>query len=428
MRRLFIGGSLCLLLFSCHQSPKKLISSVFIDSLVSNYAPSANTIAADSNLVFWQKRLYSDPENFVNGPEYAIALQSAFRLHGNIYDLLKADSLVRCSNEANQYKEPGLFRSLASLALLQHKFREADTLLQKAIAIDGKSYANTFLDFDIAFEDGQLVRAKELLNSLKNGNKYGYLFRRSKYEHYDGELDTAIACMLGAAKESAGNKYLEQSALSNAADLYIHKGDLATARSLYIQCIKNDASDLHSITGLGWIALVNDKNDSLATKVFQFVQAHTKAPDPLLKLEQAAEAGTDSSLIVRYAQSFVQAATNPVYGRMYNKYLIDIYTTVLHQPAKALALAEEELNNRPTPQVYAWLAWSLFCNNEKEKASNIFTEYVSGKPLEGPELYYMGKLMQGLNKGYNAEQFFKAAYKNRYDLSPAKAEELEKMM
>jgi len=37
----------------------------------------------------------------------------------------------------------------------------------------------------------------------------------------------------------------------------------------------------------------------------------------------------------------------------------------------------------------------------------------------------MGKLMQGLDKGYNAEQYFKAAYKNRYDLSPAKAMELD---
>ena len=34
--------------------------------------------------------------------------------------------------------------------------------------------------------------------------------------------------------------------------------------------------------------------------------------------------------------------------------------------------------------------------------------------------------MQSLDKGYNAEQYFKAAYKNRYDLSPEQVRDLEK--
>ena len=97
----------------------------------------------------------------------------------------------------------------------------------------------------------------------------------------------------------------------------------------------------------------------------------------------------------------------------------------MNEPGKAVILAEQEINNRPATQVFAWYAWSLFCNNEKEKAYNIFKGYVSGKPLEGLELYYMGKLMKGLDKGYNAQQFFKAAYKNRYDLSPAQIKDLQ---
>jgi len=56
----------------------------------------------------------------------------------------------------------------------------------------------------------------------------------------------------------------------------------------------------------------------------------------------------------------------------------------------------------------------------------MYEKFVSGKPLEGLELYWMGKIMQGLNKGYNANEFFKAAEKNKYDLSPAKIKDLEK--
>jgi hypothetical protein len=51
---------------------------------------------------------------------------------------------------------------------------------------------------------------------------------------------------------------------------------------------------------------------------------------------------------------------------------------------------------------------------------------VSGKPLEGLELYWMGKYMQAQDKDYNAKEFLKAAYKNRYDLSPGMVRELEK--
>ena len=414
-----------LLITNCKNSNKAIVNPSFADSLISHYSPSKAALTADSNLAFWERRMEKQPENFGNGPKYASALSSRFHLHGAIHDLLKADSLMKRSNEANQEKEPDIFRTLSSYAMLQHQFHQADSFLQKALKIDGRSIPNTYLDFDVAFELGQYARAKNLLQSLKKGNSYSYLFRRSKYEHYDGSLDSAISCMIQAAEKADNNKYLRQVALSNAADLNIHKGNLSAAYNLYVQSIKIDAADFHSIMGIGWIALVHDKNDSLAKKIFEFVRNHNQAPDALLKLEQVAEAKGDSVMQKQYAVEFVKQVSDSAYGRMYSKYLIDLYTGILHNPAIAVALAEQEINNRPTPQVYAWYAWSLFCNNETGKAYNIFKGYVSSKPLEGLELYYMGKMMQGLSKGYNAQQFFKAAYKNRYDLSPGKVKDLQ---
>jgi hypothetical protein len=37
----------------------------------------------------------------------------------------------------------------------------------------------------------------------------------------------------------------------------------------------------------------------------------------------------------------------------------------------------------------------------------------------------MGKMMKGLDKAYTAKEFFKAAEKNKYDLTPAMRKELE---
>jgi len=105
-----------------------------------------------------------------------------------------------------------------------------------------------------------------------------------------------------------------------------------------------------------------------------------------------------------------------------------LYTGILWDPSRAEQIAKGELENRATAQTYAWYAWSLFSNNKKKEAYDQFVKHVSGRPLEGLELYWMGKMMQGMNKGYNAEAFFKAAYNNKYDLSPAIFRDLGKQL
>ena len=180
-----IGGILFILFLftACRHSDKAIVNPSFADSLITHYSPSEMARTADSNLAFWERRMEKLPDNFGNGPKYASALSSRFHLYGDIHDLLKADSLFKQSNEANKEQEPGIFRTLASLAMLRHRFQEAGSFLNRAIVIEGRSFPNTFLEFDVSFELGQYLKAKSLLQSLKTGNSYGYLFRRSKYEH-----------------------------------------------------------------------------------------------------------------------------------------------------------------------------------------------------------------------------------------------------
>jgi hypothetical protein len=189
-----------------------------------------------------------------------------------------------------------------------------------------------------------------------------------------------------------------------------------------------NSADFHSLTGLGWIAMVHDKNDSLAERIFAFVRTRNKMPDPLFKLTQMAQVREDSLQEKKWAHAFESMAAKPEYGNMYNKYLIELYTGILNDPARAEQLSNQELKNRATPQTYAWYAWSLYSNNKKKEAYNQFEKNVSGRPLEGLELYWMGKMMQGMNKGYNAQAFYKAAYINKYDLSPAILRDLEKQL
>ena len=352
-------------------------------------------------------------------------LAARFALKGNIQDLKSADSILRVIAKTYNYKETTPYTSLVPRLISQHKFNEADTFLNKAKQIGIKAYDDAALSFDVNFELGRYVLAAENLNKIRDKNDYGYQFRLSKMEHYKGNLDSATSAMLNAASLAGNNPSLVAAALSNAGDLYLHAGELEDAYKLYGKSIANYSSDLHSIMGIGWIALVHDKDESLAKKIFLFVSAKTQAPDAILKLSQAGELNNDSASMKKYAQQFADITINPLYGTMNNKYLVELYTGILNDPAKAEAVAQNEIANRQTPQTYAWYVWCLYFNNKKDEAYKVYEANVSGKPLEGIELYWMGKFMKGLGKGYNANEFFKAANKNKYDLSPSMMKDLE---
>jgi hypothetical protein len=421
--RLFIYCLAVLALSSCNQN-KPVVNESFIDSLINHYTPSVTAITNEKDLAFWKSRVETMPESLPDLEKYSSALATRFHVYGDINDLGKADSIMQTI--VLRFKDPGPYLSLAGYKMLQHQFAEAKKCIDTVVEMKAEKYAAQMMLFDADFELGDLYHASLILRNSYSPGEYAYNFRQSKLDHNRGELENSIRYMLRAAELSGSSSYLRTAALSNAADLYVHDGDLKKAAELYRQCIQYNSSDFHSIIGLGWIALVHDKNEKLANKIFSFVMGKIKSPDPLLKLSQAVEL-TDRNLSKKYALEFIRHASQPVYGNMYNKYLIQLYTGVLNDPASGLTTAQKEIKNRTTSQTYAWLAWCLFKNGRGEEAYTIYQNHVSGKALEALELYWMGKMMKGLGKGYNAQQFFKAAERNKYDLSVEERRDLERL-
>jgi len=425
LKQLIFGIAIIYLLGACNNEKRQIVRNDLMDSLISSYAESGLAKSNDSVLQFWKNRINPRLPGLVSESKYAATLSMRYRLFGNIADLKRADSVIRKVDFNYNHREAHTYLTLVAYSIMQHRFKEAEFYLQKAKELGLKKYDLLTTSFDVDFELGKYYKAENELKQFKSSNDYNYYYRRSKMDHLNGLLDSSIHAMLKAAILDENSDYLKQVALASAADLNIHAAKMQKAADLYLQCIRLNNSDFHSILGLGWIALVHDKNDSLAERIFQFVRSKNKLPDPLFKLTQMANARGDVKLERKYAQEFELDATDSVYGNMYNKYMIELYTGILNDPAKAEMISRRELDNRATPQTYSWYAWSLYSNNKKQEAYAIYQQYVSGKPLEGLELYWMGKLMQGLNKGYNADQFFKAAYTNKYDLSPGIVKDLE---
>ena len=428
MKQTITGIAIALLFASCNNHKKIIVSAAFVDSLITNYTQPGIYKANETDLQFWKNRVNPKNPGLVNELKYASTLVQRFHLSGDINDVITADSILYIADKAFAHKEPAPDMALVRNGILQHRFTEADSLLDEAKKNEVKRYESIATSFDVDFELGRYQLAEAELKKITDYKDYGFNFRLARLAHYKGEVDSAIAAMHRAAEIADKNIALKQAALSNEADLNLHSGNLQRANDLYMESIHLSVADLHSIMGLGWIALVHDKNDSLAEKIFCFVHSKTKAPDVLFKLAQVADARGNSAMQKIYASEFATTVTAPVYGNMYNKYVIELYTGILNDPAKAETIAKRDLLNRATPQTYAWYVWTLFMNNKTAEADKIYQQYVSGKPLEGLELYWMGKFMQAQKKGYNAQQFFKAANKNRYDLSPAMVSDLEKAL
>jgi hypothetical protein len=414
---------LSLLLAACSHN-STLVDKTYVDSLTQHYTLPRQVADNKTDMQFWKSRINAKLPGQVNESRYAGTLVARFHQFGDIADVKAAEAIYRGINKTYNSKLASPFVALTSSAMLQHHFAAADTLLQTAKKLGVEGFTDNTLSFDVNFELGHYTEAAVYLRKLASQKDYSYYFRRSKYDHYSAVIDSAIANMSRAANLAKSAPYLRGIALSNAADLYIHAGNLEKAAGLYKACVQLNSADFHSIIGLGWVALVHDKNDTLAERLFKFVQTKNKLPDPIFKLYQMAQGRRDAALEKQYANEFVNKATDTLYGKMYNKYVIEIYTGVLNNPARAELLAKNELSNRATPQTYAWYAYALFKNNKKDEAYRVYQKYISGQPLEGLELYYMGKLMAALGKGYDAQEFFEAADKNKYDLSPAMATDL----
>ncbi len=415
-----------LILSSCNNNRKQIVQAPFVDSIITHFDIGSVKKANETDMQFWRNRV--DPRNpgLVSELKYASCLVKHFHLGGDIHDLLAADSMLHLVNETYRHKEPAPLLALVRNSILQHRFGQADSLLAEAKQAGLKPYESAGASFDVAFEKGNYLLAENELKKIANRNDYGYNFRYAKLAHYKGQLDSAIAAMKRAADAAGNEVYLKQAALSNEADLNLHSGNLQRAFDLYAGSVDLNKADLHSLMGMGWIALVHDHNDSLAERIFRFVQTQSHSPEALYRLVQVAQKKGDDLLQKKYATAFLSVVTQPVYGNMYSRYLIEMYTDILNEPGKARSVAQRELLNRSTPQTYAWYVWTLYNDHRSSEAQDIYEQYVSGRPLEALELYWMGRFMQGLGKGYNAKEYFKAAYRNRYDLSPGMVSDLEK--
>lgn len=409
------------------ESRKNIVAVVFVEHAMKMNNDSLQ-IQSENETRFWRKRIEPGRADYTNRMRYAAALIQRFHITADINDVRKSDSILFKVAETFKSTEAAPYLALCLNAILQHQFFQADSFLTLARKIGIKKYESAAAGFDVNFELGNISFAVSEMKKIENKNDYGYQFRCSKLMHYKGMLDSSISAMKAAYELAASNNVLQQAALSNLGDLYLHNNDAGQAAECYTRCIAKNPSNLHAYIGLARIALLHDDNGLLAEKILLFVADKSKSPEALFNLVAVAQQEMNKNLELLYAKKLVQAVSNVHFGNMYNKYLLQVYTGVLPDAEKAMNITTAELNFRNTPQTQAWYAWALYNQGNKQGALKLFREKISGHPLEALEQYWMGKILKAEGQSGLAMQYFYEAAKSRYDLSPAINLDLDELL
>lgn len=419
MKNLFIP-IICCLLFSCRQQPV-----THPDDYKVYLQPRANASLQhiDEELAFWKQR----PADIISQSKIAGLLTRRFSYSGNIEEVHRADSLYRKVNELNHTSSSGTFRSLAANCITQHRFLQAQQYIDSALALGDDKYLTVLMEFDVAMELGNPYRARKALNSLADKNSFEYLIREAKYkDHVQGDQEAAIVLMERAYDKikDIPNIALYTWLKSNLGDLYGHANHYQRSYACYLDALAKDSSYYHALKGIAWLAFSHDRDVMHAKAILNYLQQQHPVPDYELLLAEIAAYENDSTTQQQHINKFLSLTKNRMYGGMYNKYLFNLAANELNDARECLALAQQEVQNRPTSEAYSWLAWAYYRNGKMQKAMETARWYVENKCFEPGALYYLGMIYRAGNDASKARKYLSEAAGSSYELGPVMSKQI----
>jgi hypothetical protein len=414
-------------LFACNNNKNNIAKATDYEVFLN---PSFQKIQLQKNeaeLKFWNDKLKADTGSFVNMLEVGFNTEAHFKLTGNVNDLSFADSMFNGSLLKLNDKEASIYFALAQNAITQHKFKEAEAYIYKAEKIGADASKINFVKFDINMELGNYLGAELCLKNIdKKETSFDYIIRQAKFDDYKGDAEASIKGMEKALElVKYSNKKSTQSWITtNLADMYGHSGRVEDAYKMYLKSLEIDSANLYALKGIATICYAHDKNVDEAEKIFKFIMTTTDAPDLYLNLAEISEMKKDEKAKELYLNKFIaKIESNKNYGNMYNKYLIDVYLNDKVDISKALSIAENEMNNRKTPETYSWLALANYKANNEKVATDIINKYVLNKTYEPAALFSAAIVLDKTDKVVS-KKLIETCKESKFELGPSKYAQL----
>lgn len=377
----------------------------------------------ETEINFWNNRLNADTGSFANMLEVGFNTLAHFKLTGHVNDLSFADSLFYGVIQKLNNKDAGAYLALTQNAITQHRFKDAEKYIYAAEKIGADAGIINLLKFDVSMELGNYLQAELCLKSITEKEKnFDYLIRKAKFEDHLGNAATSINEMEKAYNIVKNNnkKSTQIWVTTNLADMYSHSGRIQDAYKMYVKSLQLDSANLYALKGIATICFANDKNGDEAERIFKFILSTTDAPDLNLNLAEISEWKGDTKAKNEYLLTFLaKIESNKKYGNMYNKYLVDVYLNDKLDIAKGLSIAENEMNNRRTPETYSWLALANYKANNISLATEIINKNVLNKTFEPHALYAAAVVLSKTDKVLS-DKLKANCKKSEFELGPVK--------
>lgn len=412
--------------FGCQEKTEKITNSDDYDKyLITTNNPSKDAI--DKDYEFWQEKFKNDSTNLMEMSRLSGIHAARFGSTGDISELKISEKLIKKSHEIAARNKDTYLRSLAHNYISQHRFKEAQVLLDSAYTYPDNKKQTEMMLFDVAMELGEYERADTLLGKIKDPKDFNYLIRLAKWSDHNGNLDAAIKYLEQAKQiaEERDNKALKLWIYSNIGDFYGHAGRLKDSYNSYLKTLEIEPDNHYVKKQIAWMVYSSEKNTEEANRILDSIMVNHKAPDyHLLKAEIAAYEENTSEEKKQY-DLFLKTAKNSDYGAMYNTYLINLYAET--NPEEALKLAAMEITNRATPETYQLLAYAQLKNGQKEAALKTIEQYVEGKTEEPKALFHSALVYKANGMNEKVASLKEELLGASYELGPVKAKEIQKL-
>ena len=378
---------------------------------------------------FWTNKFENQPNQFPYLNKIAASYSHLFSATGKIDYLRQAEKNLIKSNEMTNYQSPGTLMSLSVNYISQHRFKEALGLLTKAELIGDRLSDIQKMLFDVHLELGNYDLAKAYLQKIENMSDFDYLIRLAKWSDHQGNLDAAIKYLEKAQDiaESSNLPSIKQWTYTNLADFYGHAGDIEASYKHYLKALQIDPNDAYAKKGIAWIVYSHEKNPDEALRILNSVTQSYHAPDYYLLKAEIFEFKGDVASKNEQLKLYENAVADTLYGDMYNKYNVFLYTGENRKIEEALALAKIEVEHRPTPQSYELLAWAYHTNGNIDEALRIVEQHIIGHTFEPKALYHSAEIYKAAGKTKEANELKKELMESSYELGPLVAKKVNQI-
>src|SRR5690606_25529754 len=269
--------------------------------LITNNTPSKN--ALHEEFEFWQKEFDNDSTNLVEMSRMSGIHAAMFGITGDISELKTSEKLIKKSHDVSARNKDSYLRSLAHNYVSQHRFKEAQVLLDSAYTYPDNHRETEMMLFDVAMELGEYNRADTLLGKIKDPRDFNYLIRLAKWSDHNGNLDAAIKYLEQAKQvaEERDNKGFKSWIYSKLVDYYGHAGRLEDSYNSYLNTFAIEPDNHYVKKQIAWMVYSSEIDTKEANRILDSVMVNHKAPDYyLLKAEMAEYEGNTSEAKRQY--------------------------------------------------------------------------------------------------------------------------------